>query len=638
MPDAPDQTPPELSSLKLNEKKTEDFKRATVNTLRAMGKKPGVPAENLQVHFQNRISAQQKKDRTHIRLPFPIRPPQQEEITATRAAADTVALQLRYHDSTLHSHHQPAHKEAREVYDALEQMRIEALGSQYMEGVAANLDAKLNTEMNQKGYTRLNPTDLLPSAVALALLARQKFTKRPAPPQIQELLTAWEKTQLTPDVEKMINELANTLTDQSHYNQLTQKILKAYHLIEDEISPDHNNDESDNKSEQTASSESSSLPSPENQPEDQEQSSSEETTDLQAQLQQISSQDQSETSELQVGEAEGNDQPAGSSTDPDETRGNTPTTEQAPYRIYTQQFDEIAPAEELCDLNELILLRQQLDQQLLSMQGIVGRLANRLQRKLLAKQTRSWKFNQEEGLLDTSRLSRIIANPMLGLSYKQEAETAFRDTVVSLLIDNSGSMRGRPIAVAAMCGDLLSRTLERCAVKVEVLGFTTRAWKGGQSRQLWTENGKPSHPGRLNDLRHIIYKDADQPWRRARRNLGLMLKEGLLKENIDGESLLWAMNRLKKRPEKRKILMVISDGAPVDDSTLAVNPPDYLEQHLRYVIDLIENSSFIELLAIGIGHDVTRYYSRAVRITDAEELGSTLLGELTALFEEKFTH
>ncbi|MFT8776418.1 MAG: cobaltochelatase subunit CobT, partial [Gluconacetobacter liquefaciens] len=303
------------------------------------------------------------------------------------------------------------------------------------------------------------------------------------------------------------------------------------------------------------------------------------------------------------------------------------------YHAFTTQFDEEIPAEDLCDPEELTRLRQQLDQQLLSLQGVVSRLANRMQRRLLAQQTRAWEFDLEEGILDAGRLSRIVVNPTLSLSYKHERDTDFRDTVVTLLIDNSGSMRGRPISVAAMCGDILARTLERCAVKVEVLGFTTRAWKGGQSRERWVAQGKPPNPGRLNDLRHIIYKSADMPWRRSRKNLGLMLREGLLKENIDGEALLWAWKRLQGRPESRKILMVISDGAPVDDSTLSVNPGSYLETHLRQVIAQIENRSGVELVAIGIGHDVTRYYRRAVTISDAEELGGTMMQELSDLFD-----
>jgi cobaltochelatase CobT len=329
-------------------------------------------------------------------------------------------------------------------------------------------------------------------------------------------------------------------------------------------------------------------------------------------------------------EAEGDDRPGG----PQQRREPPVADDRAAYRPFTRQFDEEVTADDLCDAEELARLRQQLDQQLQHLQGVVSKLANRLQRRLLAQQTRAWEFDLEEGMLDAGRLARIIVNPLLSLSYKRERETDFRDTVVTLLIDNSGSMRGRPITVAAMCGDILARTLERCAVKVEILGFTTRAWKGGSSRERWVQEGKPRNPGRLNDLRHIIYKPADAPWRRARKNLGLMLREGLLKENIDGEALLWAYRRLTSRPEHRRILMVISDGAPVDDSTLSVNPGNYLERHLREVIREIESRNQVELIAIGIGHDVTRYYKRAVTIVDAEELGGTMMKKLAELFDE----
>ena len=328
--------------------------------------------------------------------------------------------------------------------------------------------------------------------------------------------------------------------------------------------------------------------------------------------------------------AEGDDRPGG----PQPRRERPNPDNEAVYRAYTRLYDEEIDAEELCDPDELTRLRQQLDQQLQHLQGVISKLANRLQRRLLAQQTRAWEFDLDEGLLDAGRLSRVVVNPMQALSYKRELDMEFRDTVVTLLIDNSGSMRGRPITVAAMCGDILARTLERCAVKVEVLGFTTRAWKGGQSREKWVQEGKPRNPGRLNDLRHIIYKAADSPWRRARKNLGLMLREGLLKENIDGEALLWAYRRLLVRPEHRRILMVISDGAPVDDSTLSVNPGNYLEKHLREVIRDIEARDQVELIAIGIGHDVTRYYRRAVTIVDAEELGGTMMKKLTELFDE----
>ena len=340
-----------------------------------------------------------------------------------------------------------------------------------------------------------------------------------------------------------------------------------------------------------------------------------------------------EFSDDDLNPGEGEEEPAGPSEyDPDWKRNDVGDNQ--PYRPYTDEYDEIIHAAELCDNEELTRLRHQLDQQLSHLQGVVGKLANRLQRRLLAQQTRSWEFDLEEGVLDAGRLSRVVSDPVAPLSFKRETDTDFRDTVVTLLIDNSGSMRGRPITVAAMSADILARTLERCGVKVEILGFTTRSWKGGSSRENWVGQGKPKNPGRLNDLRHIIYKSADMPWRRARPSLGLMLREGLLKENIDGEALLWAHNRLLGRPEQRRILMVISDGAPVDDATLSANPGNYLERHLREVINFIETKSDVELTAIGIGHDVTRYYKRAVTIIDAEELGGTMMASLAELFDE----
>jgi cobaltochelatase CobT len=345
------------------------------------------------------------------------------------------------------------------------------------------------------------------------------------------------------------------------------------------------------------------------------------------------SEEGAEEAEGEMSPGMGDEQPGNPGT-PNLLRGRNNERQDAPYRGFTTEFDEIVAADTLCDAEELTRLRSLLDQQLSHLQGVIGKLANRLQRRLLAKQNRSWEFDLEEGLLDAGRLARVVTNPLHPLSYKVEKDTKFRDTVVSLLIDNSGSMRGRPITIAAMSADILARTLERCGVKVEILGFTTRAWKGGQSRERWIAQGKPPNPGRLNDLRHIIYKAGDAPWRRARKSLGLMLREGILKENIDGEALLWAHNRLLARTEQRRILMVISDGAPVDDSTLSVNPGNYLERHLRDVIEYIESRSAVELTAIGIGHDVTRYYRRAVTIVDAEQLGGTMMEKLAELFDE----
>ena len=446
------------------------------------------------------------------------------------------------------------------------------------------------------------------------------------PAAAQRILNLWRET-LGDQADNAFAEMKANQADQRRYARAARKLLAALDLAEAEADadPDDQTEEGEDGGEQSGQQDNSQ--------EGEGQSESESESMLGAQPEEMEGEaadDEGTESDEEAAIAEGDDRPGG----PQPRRERPNPDDSAVYRAYTRHFDEEVEAEELCDPDELARLRQQLDQQLQHLQGVISKLANRLQRRLLAQQTRAWEFDLDEGLLDAGRLSRVVVNPLLALSYKRELDMEFRDTVVTLLIDNSGSMRGRPITVAAMCGDILARTLERCAVKVEVLGFTTRAWKGGQSRERWVQDGKPRNPGRLNDLRHIVYKAADSPWRRARKNLGLMLREGLLKENIDGEALLWAYRRLLMRSEHRRILMVISDGAPVDDSTLSVNPGNYLEKHLREVIRDIENREQVELIAIGIGHDVTRYYRRAVTIVDAEELGGTMMQKLTELFDE----
>jgi cobaltochelatase CobT len=458
------------------------------------------------------------------------------------------------------------------------------------------------------------------------MLARERMSGEPSPAAAGRVLDLWRDT-LGPVADHALAEMAAAQDNQTAYTRAARKLLAALDLAEAEADAEsEDGEEGDDNGEQSGQQD--------NAQEGEGHSESDADSTLGARPEQIEGEaadDQSgDDSEEDAAVAEGDDRPGGPPPRRDKPTGNTETS----YRAFTRAFDEEILAEDLCDPEELTRLRQQLDQQLQHLQGVVAKLANRLQRRLLAQQTRAWDFDLEEGLLDAGRLARVVVNPMQALSYKRERDTEFRDTVVTLLIDNSGSMRGRPITVAAMCGDILARTLERCAVKVEVLGFTTRAWKGGQSRERWVADGKPRNPGRLNDLRHIIYKSADSPWRRARKNLGLMLREGLLKENIDGEALHWAYRRLSARCERRRILMVISDGAPVDDSTLSVNPGNYLEKHLREVIRDIETRDAVELIAIGIGHDVTRYYRRAVTIVDAEELGGTMMKKLTELFDE----
>ncbi|MFT8719369.1 cobaltochelatase subunit CobT [Acetobacter sp.] len=605
--------------------KAEAFRRATIGAIRAMG---GRPDTTVTFHSGNMPPGPLDLDGP-IRLPQPSRHATDEETARIRGAADAEALKLRYHDVEFHRAHQPDDGTARAVYDALEQARIETVGSRHMLGVAANLDAKLEQEFRNAGVPHMTSKEQLPTALALGLLARETLIGRPVPEMVRPLLADWEKS-LTPEARQALEALRNSQDSQEAYSQASRKLMAACSLVELE----NEMPESDEDGQDEAPASSDDAEEPPAAPEEDSSSSEMEEEEAAAEPQMMEGTGEpdgpDDATDAESGDSEGSGDPSG----PNESRATTPGDTAAGYHAYTTQFDEEVTAEDLCDEDELTRLRQQLDQQLATLTGVISRLANRLQRKLLAQQTRAWNFDLEEGILDAGRLSRIIVNPTLSLSYKQESETEFRDTVVTLLIDNSGSMRGRPISVAAMCGDILARTLERCGVKVEILGFTTRAWKGGQSREKWTSDGKPKNPGRLNDLRHIIYKAADTPLRRARRNLGLMLREGLLKENIDGEALLWAARRLKSRSEQRKILMVISDGAPVDDSTLSANPSSYLEDHLREVIASLENRSGIELIAIGIGHDVTRYYRRAVTITDAEELGGTMMKKLSELFDE----
>ena len=598
--------------------RSDEFKRATAGALRAMAQ-----SNEVQVAFQPGPSGLAGK---RARLPLPTRALPPAEMAKLRGAADSLALKLRHHDAAVHAARMPARREAKDVYDALEQMRVEVVGSKHMPGVAANLDLRLADECEAEGYDRMTRKDQLPIAAAMSLLARERMSGEPAPAAARKVLELWRDT-VGEDATKAFAEMADARENQTAFTRAARRLLAAMDLAEAEVEaePEESEDGEDG-GEQSGQQDNSQ--------EGEGQSESDTESMLGAEPEQMDGEaaedDSGDPSEEDAAAAEGDDRPGG----PQPRRDKPLADNEASYRPYTRQFDEETDAEDLCDAEELTRLRQQLDQQLQHLQGVVAKLANRLQRRLLAQQTRAWDFDLEEGILDAGRLSRVIVNPMLALSYKRERDTEFRDTVVSLLIDNSGSMRGRPITVAAMCGDILSRTLERCAVKVEVLGFTTRAWKGGQSRERWVSEGKPRNPGRLNDLRHIIYKSADAPWRRSRKNLGLMLREGLLKENIDGEALMWAYRRLLVRPEHRRILMVISDGAPVDDSTLSVNPGNYLEKHLREAIREIEGPNLVELIAIGIGHDVTRYYRRAVTIVDAEELGGTMMKKLTELFDE----
>jgi len=564
----------------------------------------------------------------NFRVPLPGRNLPREQAIEARGFADSFALRLRHHSEALHGKGAPPEPIARACYDAIEQVRYEAIGSTRYAGIRGNLDAAVEMRTASDPIVRAEAAGDVPLPTALSLMLREALTGEAVPERARAGVDLVREDILA-KIGTDMDGLADVLDDQRAFQNLTLDILRDLDLTLPETpEPTDAEDGEDEEGEN---------------PEDQDETDEEDEGGAEPDAADA-------RSEVTDGEAEGDaDQDVegeqemsdGDPSDDGEegmqpVRPNRPWTdfpEGFDYKAYTQKFDEEIEAAELCDNEELDRLRTYLDSQLAGLQGVVTRLANRLQRRLMAQQSRSWDFDQEEGMLDAARLTRVVVSPGHALSYKIERDTEFKDTVVTLLIDNSGSMRGRPISIAAISADILARTLERCGVKTEILGFTTRAWKGGQSREMWLSDGRPANPGRLNDLRHILYKKADEPWRRARRNLGLMMREGLLKENIDGEALMWAHDRLLRRPEDRRILMVISDGAPVDDSSLSVNPAGFLESHLRKVIDWIENQSPVQLAAIGIGHDVTRYYKRSVTIMDVEQLGGTIIEQLADLFE-----
>ena len=563
----------------------------------------------------------------NFRVTMPGRGLTSDNAMLARGTADSFALKLRHHNEALHSRHAPADPLARACFDAVERVRYEALGANNYAGIRSNLDASTAARIASDPISRAASANDVPLPTALSLMLREHLTGQPVPPSAQgavDMVRQWIGDKAGGD----FDGLAHLLDDQRAFQSLSLDMLRHLELT-DPHQPQDPTDEFDE--------------------EDGEEETEDDQTGDDSGEEQLPTEMSSEATE---GDEEGesdSQQEAGDELDEaqdgdDGDEGMLPVRPNRPwtdipdtfdYKVYTEQFDEVVGAAELCDDEELTRLRSYLDAQLKGLQGVVTKLANRLQRRLMAQQNRSWDFDQEEGLLDAARLARVVVSPGQSLSYKVERDVEFKDTVVTLLLDNSGSMRGRPISIAAISADVLARTLERCGVKTEILGFTTRAWKGGQSREAWLASGKPSNPGRLNDLRPILYKKADEPWRRARKNLGLMMREGLLKENIDGEALLWAHSRLLARPEDRRILMVISDGAPVDDSTLSVNSAGYLEAHLRKVIEWIEGKSPVQLVAIGIGHDVTRYYRRAVTIMDAEQLGGTIIEQLADLFDEE---
>lgn len=604
------------------ESPNERFKRMLALTTRALSAEP-----EAEVKFGGEIPSVAG---TEARLPLPPRRLDAKKVAVSRGHADAAALRLAHHDAGLHAQLQPQNPEGRALFAALEEVRCEALGSNAMEGVGQNLTAALERRLDEQGYRRMEDRQDVPLKDIVGLIARERMTGQATPDVASELVDQWRD-----DIEKTCGEALDALVspnshhDQEAFSNLSRALIDALDLGDKQGDEDHTEDEDE---------------TPPEDGEEPDQETSEQEDDNAPDGDEAPDDGSPELGDASEGEAEMSEQPqALDEGDPREEPGDdAPIVRRESmgdsgdaYRPYTTEFDQTAHAEELCPPDELVRLRKTLDTQLETLHAVVARLANRLHRRLLAQQNRAWQFDMDEGVLDAARLARVVVDPFQPLSFKQEQDQEFRDTTVTLLLDNSGSMRGRPITVAAICADILARTLERCAVKTEVLGFTTIAWKGGKSREKWVEDGRPKHPGRLNDLRHIIYKPAGVPWRRSRDNLGLMLKEGLLKENIDGEALLWAHDRLMGRPEQRRILMVISDGAPVDDTTSSANGGSYLERHLREVIAKIENTSPVELVAIGIGHDVTRFYRRAITISDVDQLGGVMMEQLANLFEEE---
>jgi cobaltochelatase CobT len=605
---------------KRKEAPTEPLKRAIGLTVRTIAGQ-----QELDVSF---APGAPELSPNHAQLPEPSRIPSQREIAVIRGWADSFALTVGCHDKKLHTRLAPGSGPARLVFEAAEQARVEALGANRMPGMARNLTARIEDQYAHGRFANVVSKAEAPLEDAVALMIRERLTGLSPPEQAKGLVNVW-RASIEQRGAKVLKRLCSLAEDQESFGRLIRDLLRALELTEE--SADAELEQSDPSSE----GESEHGDNEGERGEEGEDGRDQPREEGLSEGEPDQSQESSETGSTDDFESRFDDMEQIDTTEPWRPNASVLDNPEAfGYKVFTREFDEEVGAEQLSSPEELERLRAYLDRELRTLSSAVARLANRLQRRLLAKQSRAWEFDLEEGALDAARLTRIIIDPMHALSFKRERDTDFRDTVVTLLLDNSGSMRGRPIMVAACCADILARTLERCGVKVEILGFTTRAWKGGQAREQWLASGKPVGPGRLNDLRHIIYKTADSPWRRAKRSLALMMREGLLKENIDGEALAWAHRRLLGRPEQRRILMMISDGAPVDDSTLSVNSGGYLEQHLRQVIEEIETRSPVELIAIGIGHDVTRYYRRAVTITDPSELAGAMTDKLVELFED----
>ena len=598
------------------------FQNATASTLKAIS---GNMIEEREIKFSGSTSYLSSKE---VRLPIISKELDGSELYKLRGEADKIALKIKYHDPVLHSKYIPSSDLSSQIFQLAEESRIEAVGSKNLLGIKKNLQNLVVEKFKETILPVPGGEDKEALVNALHLVIREKITGSNSPPNTSVSLEKW-RPWINNKIGNLLNQLAENTTNQEVFAKYTNQLLSALHADIGERDPNNdgeNEDTEDNNPDENEENDSSA----ESESDNDEDAGLDSSSDAQDNDQEIQGETQDADADNEDGESEGEIVPnplSGDNIGKNNINYN--------YQVFSTKYDEIVNATELCEEDELSRLRGTLDKQLENLQGAIARLANKLQRKLQAKQNRSWNFDLEEGMLDASKLARVITQPLFPLSYKQEKDMKFRDTIVTLLIDNSGSMRGRPITIAAICADIMARTLERCGVKVEILGFTTKAWKGGQSREQWINDGKPTYPGRLNDLRHIIYKPADAPWRRAKNSLGLMLREGILKENIDGEALIWAHERLLGRVEDRKILMVISDGAPVDDTTLSSNSGNYLELHLKQVISFIENRSPVELVAIGIGHDVTRYYDKAVTLTDAEQLGGAVTEQLADLFNEE---
>ena len=587
----------------------EKFKHALISTVRAISD-----------DYKNSINTLNSKNNNFYKLDKLDNLNNKSDFIRLRAEADTAALKKKFSDKIIYNKNLPTNSSCKSLYSLSEKIRYEVLGGKMLQGIKKNLSENYYQNINIKNQNQLKTKEDVPVVEAFELYMLKNFLDIELNSLTKKKLSFWEKD-FDVSLNKHIKFLNDNLENQESYNAKFSEIIQKMKVFESEVNNEKKDDESENNQENDSN----------NKDDDQSSNEKSENKDSEAQISLDTGGifDENQSNEQLI------DEDTMEESSEKITQRLTTESHDREYNIFTNKFDEVQKAETLESIEEIYKLRKNLDQQLVTFQDLITKLANKLQRQLLAKQNRSWDFDLEEGLLDSSKLTRVILDPYNSLSFKKEKDLDFKDTVVTILIDNSGSMRGRPISIAAICADVLSRTLERCSVKVEILGLTTQKWKGGKSREHWNKNNKPKNPGRLNDLRHIIYKGADVPWRQAKKNLGLMLKEGLLKENIDGEAISWAYSRIKKRKEERKILMVISDGAPVDDSTLSVNSGDFLEKHLKKMVKFIENKSDIEILAIGIGHDVTRYYSKAIKITDVQELGDVMIGQLSGLFETK---